>query len=66
MALSEASLGRKEVRQEETEWQRYESELYWRRVLALLNELVLSICILILSILVLGVRKALILVRSLD
>ena len=57
------------MRQEEaagTERRNYETELCWRGVLALLNELMLSICVLFLIVLLLIVRKPLTLVRSLD
>ena len=57
------------MRQEEaakTKQRNYKTELYWRGVLALLNELILSICVLFLTVLLLIVRKPLTLVRSLD
>jgi hypothetical protein len=57
------------MRQEEvarTERRNYKTELYWRGVLALLNKLILSICVLFLTILLLIVRKLLTLVQSLN
>jgi len=69
MASVEASPGRKKMRrgdEEGIEWKEHESDLCWGKVLVLLNELVLSICILTLTVLVLGVRKPLTLVQSLN
>ena len=57
------------MRQEEaarTKQGNYKTELYQRGVLALLNKLILSICVLFLTILLLIVKKLLTLVRSLD
>ena len=57
------------MRQEEaarTEQRNYKTELCQRGVLALLNELMLSICVLFLTVLLLIVRKPLTLIRSLD